>query len=114
MCIISFAFYLFAILIKKLIGMYFFIDYAYAKGFPRNLSKALYSSSENYHHFVNFTVFLILSEVITGAVVSLLISDKGVAAFNTIQIKSSVLGHVFNGLTVVYVIYILKRIKEIT
>ena len=94
--------------------MYFFIDYAYAKGAPRSASKALYSSSENYHHFVNFTAFLVLSEIITGAVVSLLISDKGVSAFNTIQITSSVLGYVFNGLTVVYVIYILKRIKEIT
>lgn len=114
MCIISFSFYLFTILIKKPIGMYFFIDYAYAKGVPRSLSKALYSSSGNYHHFVNFTAFLVLSEVITGAVVSLLISDKGVAAFNTIQITSSVLGYVFNGLTVVYVIYILKKIKEIT
>ena len=114
MCIISFVFYLFTILIKKPIGMYFFIDYAYAKGAPRSASKALYSSSENYHHFVNFTAFLVLSEIITGAVVSLLISDKGVSAFNTIQITSSVLGYVFNGLTVVYVIYILKRIKEIT
>ena len=57
-------FYLFTILIKKPIGMYFFIDYAYAKGAPRSSSKALYSSSENYHHFVNFTAFLVFFNLI--------------------------------------------------
>jgi hypothetical protein len=110
---ISFAFYLLTILIKKPIGMYFFIDYAYAKGVPRKESKALYSSSENSHHFVKFTLFLILREIVVGVVKSFLIFYKGVDAFNTIQVTSSVLGYVFTGLTVAYVIYIIKKIKQL-
>jgi hypothetical protein len=112
MSIISIAFYLLTILIKKPIGMYFFIDYAYAKGVPRKASKALYRTTENYGHFVKFTLFLVLREVVVGGVKSFLIFNKGVEAFNTIQVTSSVLGYVFTGLTVLYVIYIIKRTKK--
>lgn len=114
MSIISIAFYLLTILIKRPIGMYFFIDYAYAKGVPRKASKTLYRSAQNYHHFVKFTLFLILREVIVGGVKSFLIFDKGIEAFNTIQVTSSVLGYIFTGLTVVYVIYIIKKTKKQT
>jgi hypothetical protein len=112
MSIISFSFYLVTILIRRPIGMYFFIDYAYAKGVPRKVSKALYSSAENAHFFIKFTLFLMAREVIVGATKSILIFNKGVSAFNTIQITSSVLGYVFTGLTVIYVIHILKKIKK--
>ena len=95
----------------NVIGMYFFIDYAFAKGIPRKVSKELYSSSNNFHYFVEFTLFLMVREVVVGAIKSFLIFNKGVSAFNTIQITSSVLEYVFTGLTVFYVIYILKKIK---
>ena len=111
MSVISFSFYLVTIVVKKPIGMYFFIDYAFAKGFHRKASKELYSSSNNFHYFVEFTLFLMVREVIVGAVKSFLIFKNGVSAFNTIQITGSVLGYVFTGLTVLYVIYILKKIK---
>lgn len=112
MCGISIAFYVITILAKKPIGIYFFIDYAHAKGVPREDSSKLYRSSDNYHHFVKFTWFLVLREVVVGVVKSILILEKGVDGFNTIQITSSVLGYVFTGLTIVYVIYILKNIKK--
>lgn len=112
MSIISIVFYLFTIVFRKPIGMYFFIDYAHAKGVPRKRSKELYSSERNYHHFVRFTLFLVLREVITGGVKSIMIYKYGVDGFNVIQITSSVLGYVFTGLTIFYVIYILKKIKE--
>lgn len=112
MSIISIVFYMLTIGIKKPIGMYFFIDYAYAKGVPRKASKALYTSSENYGYFVQFTLFLVLREIVTGGVKSYLIFDKGVEAFNTIQLTSSIIGYVFTGLTVFYVIYIIKKTKK--
>ena len=111
MSVISFSFYVLTIVIKKPIGMYFFIDYAFAKRIPRKVSKELYSSSNNFHYFVEFTLFLMVREVVVGAIKSFLIFNKGVSAFNTIQITSSVLEYVFTGLTVFYVIYILKKIK---
>lgn len=112
MSIISIVFYMLTIRIKKPIGMYFFIDYAYAKGVPRKASKALYTSSENYGYFVQFTLFLVLREIVTGGVKSYLIFDKGVEAFNTIQLTSSIIGYIFTGLTVFYVIYIIKKTKK--
>ncbi|MEQ6123366.1 VC0807 family protein [Pseudotenacibaculum sp. MALMAid0570] len=112
MSIISIVFYVLTILIRKPIGMYFFIDYAYAKGIPRKDSATLYRSPENYGYFVWFTLFLVLREVVTGGIKSFLIFNKGIESFNTIQITSSVIGYVFTGLTVFYVIYIIKKTKK--
>ena len=112
MSVISIVFYGLTILIRKPIGMYFFIDYAHAKGVPRKKSKELYSSPENYPHFIRFTLFLVGREVIVGGVKSIMIETYGVEGFNAIQITSSVLGYIFTGLTILYVIYILRQIKE--
>jgi len=114
MAVLSIVFYVITILAKSPIGIYFFIDYAHAKGVPRKNSSKLYRSPENYHHFVKFTLFLVLREAVIGVVKSILILEKGVQGFNTIQITSSVLSYVFTGLTIVYVIYILKQIKNQT
>jgi len=112
MSIISIIFYVITILIKRPMGMYFFIDYAYAKGVPRKASKALYNSSENYAYFVQFTLFLLLREVLQGSVKSYLIFERGVEAFNTIQLTSSVIGYIFTGLTIFYVLHIIKKTKK--
>lgn len=112
MGIISVIFYLLTIFVKKPIGMYFFIDYAHAKGVPREDSLKLYRENKNYPHFIKFTLFLILREVIVSIVKSILIVEKGVDGFNAIQITNAVLNYTFTGLTVVYVIHILRRIKD--
>jgi hypothetical protein len=112
MSVISVVFYVFTLLLRRPIGMYFFIDYAHAKGIPRKDSTLLYRSSQNFHHFVNFTLFLISREVIVGGVKSVMIDALGVEGFNSIQITTAVLNYVFTGFTVLYVIYILKKIKK--
>ncbi len=108
MCIISFSFYLFTILIKKTNWDVLFYRLCICKRGSKKLQLSVYVT-KMFSSIMSHAMSKLDSPVITGAVVSLLISDKGVAAFNTIQITSSVLGYVFNGLTVVYVIYILKR-----
>lgn len=112
MNIISIVFYLITIFIKKPIGMYFFIDYAFAKGIPREKSKVLYRKPNNYPHFVKLTILLTLREVVLVTVLSYIIIEKGVDGFNTFQATNSVLGYIFMGLTVLYVIYIAKNLEK--
>ena len=50
----SIAFYTLTMLIKRPIALYFFVDYAYAKGIPRENSKALYTQPGNFHYFYKF------------------------------------------------------------
>ncbi len=112
MSIIAIVFYLLTIIVRKPIGMYFFIDYAYAKGIDRKASKELYCIPENYRYFIWFTLFLMLRELVVGGVKSVLIVEKGIGSFNTIQLTSSVLGYIFTGLTVIFVLYIIRKIKQ--
>lgn len=105
-------FYLLTIAIKRPMGMYFFIDYAFARGIPRERTRKLYRLPENFHYFNEFTLFLLSREIVEIAVLSFLIEEYGVGGYNTIQITSSVISYVFLGLTVLYVIYIAKKIKK--
>ena len=110
---LSIAFYTFTILIRRPIGIFFFIDYAYAKGIPRERSRTLYRAPENFHHFIKFTLFLILREIVVIIVKTSMIKELGVDGFNAIQITTSVINYTFTGLTIFYVVYILKHIKQV-
>ncbi len=112
MAYLSIAFYGFTILIKRPIGIYFFIDYAHARGVPREESRALYRSPKHFHHFVYFTLFLCFRELIVIIVKSFMIKKMGVEGFNSIQIFSSTLNYSFTALMVFYIIYIIKQIAK--
>lgn len=109
---ISIIFYMFTILIKRPIGIYFFIDYAFAQGVPRGKSRALYRSPKHFYHFVNFTLFLCSRELVVIIVKSLMIKKMGVEGFNSIQIFSTALNYAFTALMVFYIIYIVKQISK--
>ncbi len=64
---------------------------------------------ENFHYFNEFTLFLLSREIVLIAVVSYLIEEYGVNGFNVIQVTSSIISNVFLGLTVLYVVYIVKQ-----
>lgn len=106
------AFYLLTIAIKRPMGMYFFIDYAFARGIPREHSRKRFRQPENFHYFNEFTLFLLSREIVLIAILTFLIEEYGVNGYNTIQITSSVISYIFLGLTVLYVIYIVKKIKK--
>lgn len=108
----SIAFYALTMLIGRPIGMYFFIDYAYSRGVPREHSRALYGSKDNFHYFYKFTAFLMLREVASIVVKSAMIGQLGVAGFNRIQLASSVINYTFTALMVMLIIHILKRIHH--
>lgn len=108
MSCISIVFYALTIFIKRPIGLYFFIDYAYARGVPREQSRALYRAPQHFHHFVKFTLFLCFRELVVIIVKSVMIKKMGVEGFNSIQVTTTMLNYAFTVLMVFYIIYIVK------
>lgn len=108
----SIAFYALTMLVGRPIGLYFFIDYAHSRGVPRERSRALYRSKDNFHYFYKFTAFLMLREVAAIVVKTAMIERLGVAGFNRIQLASSAINYAFTALMVMLVIYILRRIDH--
>lgn len=109
---ISIAFYSSTILLKRPIGMYFFIDYAYAKGIPREKSRGLYGSPRYLHYFVKFTLFLCLRELIAILVKSAMIKQMGIKGFNAILVTNTVLNYIFTAVMIMYIMYIIKQIHK--
>jgi len=108
----SIAFYALTMLVGRPIGLYFFVDYAHSRGIPRERSHALYRSKANFHYFYTFTAFLMLREVASIVLKTVMIGRLGVEGFNRIQLASTVLNYAFTGLMVLLVIAILRRIDH--
>jgi len=106
------AFYALTMLVKRPIGMYFFIDYAYSHGVPRARSKALYSNPRNSWYFYAFTGYLMLREIVSIGVKAVMIRRLGVAGYDDIQLAGSFLNYAFTGLMVVAIVYILKHVDR--
>lgn len=107
---ISLVFYIVTVIIRKPIGMYFFIDYAHAKGIPRKNSLARYKRKENFYYFQLFTGFLMLREIFVIVCKSFLIKKYGIEGFNTVQIIMTGGKLVFTALMIFYILKILKSI----
>jgi len=108
----SILFYSITILVKRPIGLYFFIDYAFARGVPREESRALYCSPKHFHHFIKFTLFLCARELVAISIKSVMIKNMGIEGFNAIQVSSTVLNYVFTALMIYYVIYIVRQVAK--
>lgn len=107
----SIAFYALTMLVRRPIGLYFFIDYAHSRGVPRERSRALYRLPANFHYFYKFTGFLMLREVASIVVKTAMIERLGVEGFNRIQLASSAINYAFTAAMVLLVIAILRRIR---
>lgn len=92
--------------------MYFFIDYAYAKGIPREKSRGLYGSPRYLHYFVKFTLFLCFRELIAILVKSAMIKQMGIKGFNAILVTNTVLNYIFTAVMIMYIMYIIKQIHK--
>ncbi|CAB3774497.1 VC0807 family protein [Paraburkholderia humisilvae] len=105
-------FYMLTMLLKRPLGMFFFIDYAHGMGVPRERARMLYRHPRNIHHFYKFTVLLMLHEIASIAIRSVLLNRYGVNGYNQIQVSTSVVNYVFTGFTIIYVIYIQQHIDR--
>jgi hypothetical protein len=103
--------YIVSMIARKPIGMFFFVDYAYAKGIPRKVSTERYSQKKYLPYFQWFTVFLATRELIVVVIKSIMIRNFGLQGFNTIQVVMNTISYAFVALTFLVVIRILKKIK---
>lgn len=107
---LSIAFYALTMLVRRPIGLYFFIDYAHSRGVPRERSRPIYRAPRNFHHFYKFTGFLMLREAASIAVLTVMIRRLGVEGYNQIRLTSTVINYVFIGLMILYIVYILRHL----
>jgi len=103
-----------SIIIKKPIGMYFFMDYACLKGYSHETSKALFSQKSLVKHFQYFTAFLIARDLEGAVLKAWSIKKYGVEGFNKIIIFMNINGYIFAGLTIALVLIMGKKIKLAT
>ena len=100
-----------SIIIKKPMGMYFFMDYAYLKGYSQESLKAICAKQELFKYYIYFTSFLIIRDL-EGALLKIWFIDKyGVAGFNKIIVYMNINGYIFAVLTFVVAVYIEKKIR---
>lgn len=107
-------FWIITIAIKKPMGMYFFIDYAYLQGFEREKTKQFFRKKELFHYFQYFTALLALRNIEGLLLKAWCIKVYGVDGFNHISIVMSVNGYIFSGITIAYILYIYGKIKKAT
>jgi len=110
----SVTFYALTLLIRRPMGMYLFIDYAYLNGIPRKTSAALYRLPKNFHHFIKFTLFLMCGDLVRIAINIAFIKELGVDGFGAMQLATAATNYIFIGLTALYVIFIIRQIKKVS
>jgi hypothetical protein len=107
-------FWCFTILIRKPMAMFFFIDYAYLHGIPKDHTRALYREKPFFRYFMLLTGFLALQDFLDIVLRIWLIRVYDVAGFNTIKIYTQIWGTASTILFVYLIIQIIKKIQQHT
>lgn len=103
-----------SIAIKKPMGMYMFIDYAYMRGYRRKDSERLYRRKELFKYFQYFSALFVLKSIERLLVKLWCIKTYGVDGFINISIIMKVNGWVLSGITAASVFLIIDKIKKVT
>lgn len=104
-------FWCFTMVIKKPMAMFFFIDYAYLQGIPRDHTRSLYSSKQFFKYFMLLTGFLAvrdLSDIFLRISLILLYDVEG---FNKIKIITQIWNTITTILFIYGIIFIIKKIQ---
>ncbi len=105
-------FWIITILLKRPMALYFFIDYAYISGFPRENSYKLYTKKELNPYFYYLTFFFALRDFIQAGTKAWLIQIYGVEGFDHVLMIMKILGWTFTGLTFLVIAYIVNKINQ--
>ncbi|MEI8007679.1 MAG: VC0807 family protein [Bacteroidota bacterium] len=105
-------FWCFTMLIRRPMAMYFFIDYAYLHGIPKERTRPLYSGVPFFRYFMLLTGFLALQDISYIFLRISLIHVYGVSGFNTIKMITQIWGTATTALFVYFIILIIKRIQH--
>lgn len=106
-------FWLITILIKKPLGMYFFIDYAYLlSGIPRENTKKLYKNRGLFKYFQLFSLLFVIDGIIEILLKMYLINHFGIDGFNEMTIILRIWGYLSGAVKLLFVGYIIKKLKS--
>ncbi|OEF99908.1 hypothetical protein BHF71_07300 [Vulcanibacillus modesticaldus] len=105
-------FWLITIMIKQPMAMYFFIDYAYLRGIPREESYQLYRKKEIFPYFQYLTAFFAFRDILQAVIKIFLIKRYGVDGFEYILLIMKITSWVFTGLMFLGIYYIIRKINE--
>jgi hypothetical protein len=96
------AFYVITILIKRPMGLYIFVDYAYSQGFSREESESFLKRKEWFKYLQLLTILFAISGL-EGVLLKIwLINKFGVDGFNALSIILSINGYVLWGVQVLF------------
>ncbi|MEI6574604.1 MAG: VC0807 family protein [Bacteroidota bacterium] len=107
-------FWIFTMLIKKPMAMFFFIDYAYLQGVPKAHSRVLYKQNPLFKYFFYLTTFLVFRDLSDIFLRLLLINVYGVDGFSKIKIITQVWDTIMTVLFVYGIIFIIKKIPKVS
>ncbi len=106
-------FWCITILARRPMALYFFIDYAYLHGVPKERTRVLYREMPYFRYFLFLTIFLAARDFINIMLRIFLIRHYDVAGYN----KISVITQVWSTLTTVMFIYgiflIIRKIQSL-
>ena len=105
-------FFLFTMVFKKPMALYFALDVAELQGYERSFSKKLYYQKRLFFIFQAITFIFALRSVIFAGVNSWLIQQYGVEAFDNGIVIKQVLGWVMTGIVIAGFIYVSKIIQD--
>ncbi|WP_337018895.1 VC0807 family protein [Oceanobacillus massiliensis] len=90
--------YLFSMLIKKPLALYFAVDFAYLQGYPRNDSISLFKVKEIFMGFQYITLLFALRNVFQNLLKMWLLTRYGADGYGQMIIYMTITGWVFSGL----------------
>jgi hypothetical protein len=105
-------FWCITMVIKKPMAMFFFIDYAYLQGVPKERTRKLYSQMPYFKYFMFLTAFLALRDLADIFLRVILIHIYDVPGFNKIKIITQIWNTVTSILFVYGIILIIKQIHK--
>jgi hypothetical protein len=101
-----------SMLIRKPIGLYFFLDYASYSGINYQKAKEHYYRAPIIKYFYYFTVLLVCQNLFMAGLYTVLIKLYGIEGYNTIAIVTNIAGYLNIGMIVLFVFYIIRIIKK--
>lgn len=101
-----------SILIRKPVGLYFFLNYASYRGLNYQESKKSFSRPPFVKYFYYFTLLLLVQDAWMALLYTALIKAYGIEGYNRILLISTCFNYLNIGLIVVSVILIIKRLKK--
>ncbi|MBB4824730.1 hypothetical protein HNO89_001954 [Sporosarcina luteola] len=106
--------YLISILLKKPLGLYFGVDFAYMLGNPREPSKKLFFSKELFTWFQLVTLLLVIRGIVQNTFKFWLIDSYGVDGYGQMLIYLKISGGVFSILITSLNLFIGHKVVQVS